>query len=298
MLISVAFISCEREDMERPDEQNGRPIEFVVESEWPEMTKSLISNSDDIKGVGFKVWGVKSSDSDGSNSESVFGEDGTSVSFTDGKWKSDVVKDWEGGHYSFASVLHPAKFAGTYSNNTLSIDLGDNGYNLAVNQDDFMVAFQNVDNSGYEASVVNLEFDHVFALLDIRIATTGATFASMSIYDAKIALYGIHRKIDGNFTITQSNDGKIITNLNSIVAEKTTSESAYYSLPYTGSLNTESNTFSFFPDNLLVFPEDLTKSQLTIEIVLKGSGNETVITRTINEGEWLPGSTNVYLIRI
>ena len=79
MLICVAFISCERDDMKRPDEQNGRPIEFVVESEWPEMTKSLISNSDDIKGVGFKVWGVKSSDSDGSNSESVFGEDGTSV---------------------------------------------------------------------------------------------------------------------------------------------------------------------------------------------------------------------------
>ena len=299
LTLCVAVVSCERGDsLSDVVQESGRPIEFSVESDWPEITKALISNSDDIKGVGFKVWGVQSSDSDGSNSESVFGEDGTSVSFTDGKWKSDVVKDWEGGYYSFASVLHPAKFAGTYSNNTLSIDLGDNGYNLAVNQDDFMVAFQNVDNSGYEASVVNLEFDHVFALLDIRIATTGAPFASMSIYDAKIALYGIHRKIDGNLTITQSNDGKIITNLNSIVAEKTTSESAYYSRPYTGSLNTETNTFSFFPDKLLVFPEDLTKSQLTIEIVLKGSGNETVITRTINEGEWLPGSTNVYLIRI
>lgn len=307
----MTVVSCERGDsLSDLVQESGRPIEFSVESDWPEITKSLISNSDDIKGVGFKVWGVKSSDSDGSNSESVFGEDGTSVSFTAGKWKSDVVKDWEGRHYSFASVLHPAKFAGTYSNNTLSIDLGDNGYNLAVNQDDFMVAFQNVDNSDFDASVVELDFRHLFSTIDIRL-NNSQPFDSQGIAVTKVMLYGIHKSITGDLQIKQetiydSTNNKISEDLTTNLADCfdpshiSTDIMPYYERQYAygsaNEFNYSSPTITVV-DDLLVFPESLSeKITLSIVIELQQQSKRGKIVANISSGEWLSSKSYTYIL--
>ncbi len=313
LTLCVAVVSCERGDsLSDVVQESGRPIEFSVESDWPEITKALISNSDDIKGVGFKVWGVKSSDSDGSNSESVFGEDGASVSFTDGKWKSDVVKDWEGGYYSFASILHPAKFEGTYSNNTLSIDLGDNGYNLAVNQDDFMVAFQNVDNSGCNASVVDLDFKHLFAKIDVVLKTSNnIPFESQGIAVTKVLMYGIHRSINGNLQIQQNvtydNEGiktseALLTNIANCfnVSSVSTDVTPYYKKEYTAGEGFNYNGLSIIViDDLLVFPETFSENQvLYIVVELFNQGKSKEISARISSGQWLPGESNTYLLQV
>ena len=268
-------------------------------SEWPEISKAVVNTSDNIKEIGFNVWSNLTLESNADDVHPVYGEDGTIVSHQNGLWKCTNEQSWYKGYYEFAAALPPSLFSGSYSNSTLTLNTGSDGYDLASRQDDLMYAFSNVDNSNGDASVVNMVFNHAFALLDIRIQS-GAPFASQSIYGTKLTLYGIHRKMIGQLNITVSNESETSTNLNEILAEKTTEESPYYYLPYTATqgFNYGSNTISFFPNKLLVFPEDLEESPLTITIGLNRSGQEVLISHTISEGEWAPGSTNVYIFSI
>lgn len=302
LTLCVAVISCERDEVNRyPIEGTGKMIKFSVESEWPEITRSVVNTSDNIKESGFKVWSNLALEADADDKHPVFGVNGATVSYQNGLWKCVKEQAWYKGHYDFAAALPPSLFQGTYSESTLNLQTGTSGYDLASRQDDLMYAFSNIDNSDGDASVVNLTFNHAFALLDIRIATESkAPFASEAVSDMKIMVYGIHRKMSGKLNISHSTDGVISTNIAEILTEKTTEGNPYCYRPYTGGqgYNLSLNMISFFPSKLLVFPENLAESPLTITIVVKRGSEEVTISRTINEGVWSPGSTNVYIFEI
>lgn len=295
LLTSIfAVISCEREDIARcPIQETGRPIEFAVENDWPEITKSLINSTEDIKEEGFRAWGVKTPDY---GESFVFGDDGTGVYYKEGKWRSEVVKDWQIANYSFAAILPPSEFDGRYSEKTLTLDLGEAGFSLADNQKDLMYAFCDVDNTKNEAKSVDFVFNHAFSSLDIRLKRNGA-------FVTKVMLYGIHNKIQGELEFFYTSEG-ISTNLKEILADKTTQDSPYYLKSYSEvgqGFNYSTDEISiikdlYSPEPLLVFPEDLSFTPLKIVVGLFYQGKSIELSAEINTGEWSPGLSYVYVL--
>ena len=299
ILLAFCFttISCEREDETRyPVQGTGRPIVFNVESEWPEITKTIINTSDDIKNIGFKVWGNWSPKSDGTSEYPVFGNSGTNVSYLRDSWVCADEQFWYKGYYSFAAVLPSSLLNGTYDNNKLILDLGESGFDLAETQEDLMFAFSNIDNSKGDASDVDLVFNHTFSLLDIRLKRNGA-------FVTKVMLYGIHKRMEGKLELEYAPDGgEYSTNLEDVLSEVTTDKSPYYVKSYSAGqgFNYSNNEISLLKTStsgpLLVFPEDLAQTPLTVVVGLKDGNQEKEVRAVIDTGEWTPGSTNVYLL--
>ena len=297
----MAAISCKREDGPRyPAEGTGRPIVFTAVTEWPEMTKAVINTTDDIKDVGFRIWGNWRQDVDGKDKHAVFGTSGTDVSFRNNSWTCSDEQSWYKGYYGFAAMLPASQFTGTYTGNKLVLDPGDSGLDLAATQTDLMYAFCNVDNTEGDASTVDLVFNHAFSLLDIRLKRNGA-------FVTNVMLYGIHRKTTGPLEYSHASSigeaGEITSNMDEILSDVTTEDSPYYIKTYpTGSgFNYSNNEISLLKGSgisgpLLVFPEDLTLTPLKIVIGLSVNGQAKEIRTEVNTGEWTPGATYAYVL--
>lgn len=131
----LAFISCERADVNRPDvQEGGRPIQFTVGNEWPEITKAPIESLDDLKGDGFLVFAEWTKDpeddsyyanADGqvygtygvlvnaidNNNDGVFDPNGSEGDY----WQCTDEQNWYRGYYSFAALLPASQFNATFT---------------------------------------------------------------------------------------------------------------------------------------------------------------------------------------
>lgn len=252
----LAFASCEREDVNRPEEHDGgRPIRFTVESEWPEITKAPIYSLDNLVGDGFVIWGTWHKDPDDDklyvneygdvDSGSVFDKSGTEViasaSGENISWTYEEERDWFRGYYSFAALLPSSKFCteGTGSSATqtstttfseeedgsktievvdqLTLTLPEGGFDLSASQTDLMYAFHNEDNSDNKSETVSLKFDHAFAMLSIDLSANDPT----KIPHVKtVTVYGINKSISGNIIFTQT---ETITNYGTTAQNSTLS---------------------------------------------------------------------------
>ncbi len=301
LLACVAFISCEREG--RPVvQEESRPIVFAVDGEWPEITKIPVYDVETIKEAGFRVWGTWHQDPDDpavyTFDPEVFGEDGTLVSCKEGNESllPEQEARWHRGYYSFAAVF-PNSLSGTLSKNELNIELAR--FNLAAEQTDIMFAFADVDNSESQASTVNLDFYHVFALLNVRL-----TNQCEDAFDVKaLSLYGIHDTIHDDLQLTYSSQISPVTdNLDDLLSEAsvTTAERPYFEREYTdGQCQIDSDESLAIVDNLLVFPETLSEpTVLTIKLVLQYGEQTKEFVATISDTEWERGDTYTYELAV
>lgn len=309
LVTCVAFISCEREDVARPEEYGGRPIEFIVESEWPEMTKAASSID------AFKVWGNWTKDpNDVSNTagikEAVFGAVGANVNKYGNTWALTQDADWHQGYYNFAAV-YPSSLSGYQAatfgkvviedqnvhkyTDLLTLDLGNEGLDLSSTQTDLMYAFSCINNAGNDASAVTLLFKHAFARVTVKISYTESEPTVNSFI-----IYGIHNKINGElkFRYEQMGYGEdalwtSIDNISELLsAEEVSTEEAPY---YTGSSFTSADDEIVLVDNLLVFPEALSKScYLGIKTNVTIGGQTKDVYANVASGEWVSGGSYVY----
>ena len=309
MLISVAFISCEREDMERPDEQNGRPIEFVVESEWPEMTKAASTIN------AFKVWGNWTKDpNDISNTsgiqEAVFGTTGAAVNKYGNTWVLTQDADWFQGYYNFAAVS-PSFLSGSQAatfnmvtvgeqnvqryTNLLTLDLGDEGLDLSSTQTDLMYAFSCINNSSNDADAVSLMFKHAFARVTVKLGYTESEPTVNSFI-----IYGIHTRINGELKFRYEQTGygvsAVRTNIDNITELLSEGEVSTEAAPYyTGNSFTSADDEIILVDNLLVFPETFSNTcYLGIKMNVTIDGQTKDVYANVTSGEWVSGESYVY----
>lgn len=328
------FISCEREDERLPDDSNGgRPIEFVVESEWPEMTKAIINDMSGIKEAGFNVWGSWCQDPNDDSyytdtQYDVFGKRGTTViaeenNISEGfQWVCGYEAEWHRGYYNFAATLPAGALEGTQNSSfnkitdmsgttlkytsVLTLDLPKNGFDLANSQTDLMYAFSCVDNSKETSEAVKLHFMHAFASLSIRI--TSAEGQLPVIEEATV--YGIHNNIKGQLRysheFTHANGESTATiqsNLDYLIseAEITNIDNPYFSVKSNELSYIDSDVLSLVED-LIIFPETLSANcSLKIKIDYKENEDDELLKTVyaeVKEGNWKSGEKYVYLLQI
>lgn len=333
----LTTISCEREDETRyPVQGTGRPIVFNVESEWPEICKSAIKDMDDLKNAGFDILATWHKDPDDSwyheyDSYPVFGPSGSPVLYQNESWVCTNEQEWQTGYYNFAAVAPASEFECRQSSsflksknedntkvdytNILTLDLGDDGFSLSTtdktksDQVDLMYAFYNENNSTDEASAVKLDFNHAFALLNIRLGTkNGLSFASQQIFVTKVLLYGIHDTIHGDLKFRQEmtiNNGTqtevVSTNIKDLLHNASVSmqHNPFYFAQYSsgaGGFKYGDSTINLV-EGLLVFPETLSNdTPLKIVIEVSHSNVRKEVSVEIKSGEWTAGSTNTYAL--
>ena len=343
-LLLICAISCEREVVSQYEPNEEKMISFsTAEDVWPVITKAAISGIGDLYGDGFRVWGNWTDVADNTdNVNSIFGQGGVVVSATDkdndsdfepgvagstDSWGYEDKKGWNVGYHSFAAVLpSSANISGTmystYSKtieegeqkltyeNTLTLDLSS-GFDLSANQTDLMCAFQNVDNSDFDASVVELDFRHLFSTIDIGLNITGMPFSAQQIAVTKVELYGIHKSLNGKLQtkhdITYDDENNktseaLTTNLADCFDNSKISDAynPYYARQYTAGEGFQYNALSItVVDDLLVFPETFSKDlSLTIVIDLFQQGKTKQISAKISSGEWLPAKSYTYLLPV
>lgn len=325
LTLCIVALSCEREDNPHyPIEGSGRPIVFAVESEWPEISKVAINNLEEMKRLRFRVWGMWNQNPDdqyfSNESSAVFLSSGTDFSYQNDEWKCTYEAEWYEGYYNFAAFYpnmsgdHSSEVIKTSAAGSTTIEyrneLKFNFYNFSLGnpQFDCMYAFSNVDNSTNTASTVNLKFDHLFSLLTINIAANKTTDLSPKL---DVTIYGIHNSITGPVTITQTelitNYGtqnqqrtvSVTNNLKDLLKNSTpsTESSTYKKVSYT---NEGYGSVDFITpvSQLIVFPENLEETPLTIKVDFKDNAGTITktLTATINSGEWQSGRSYAYTL--
>ena len=305
------FASCHREDgpLELPE---GKPIGLSTKIENSNLIKSGEDTSLDIfidKNI--VVWGNLTT-SEGTTA--VFGENGTRVyaDYTGSEgnrsfsgWSYRPQQFWQYEKYYFASVAPATLFNVTHSwdnttpettkagygyfdNSTgITLDFGENGYDLSGGQDDIMAAFSdeidNTDNDAEEmATGVGLNFFHQLSLVSIQAANLEE---NVDIQITSIKVYG-NSSTTTEMTITPATDedGNIITAITSTLTGITTEDDPFKTFEYTsteGSLPKKTGTeneFSTLVDGLIVFPEEC--DSFSLEVKYKVNGLETEYTKT------------------
>ena len=187
--------------------------------------------------------------------QSVFGTTGVHVSYVANAWTYYPIRFWQPGEYVFAGVMpSPSTEAESSYKYTASIDennhnkitltFGGNGFDLASNPHDLMVAFttKKVEKVS-EAKDVLLNFSHQLALLNIEVQIGDSPMDDIVVNDIKI--YGNH-KIATAATFAFANN----------VSGTGTTIAAEWTL---GSRTTDTDYYHQVRDakieNLLVFPE-------------------------------------------
>lgn len=281
--------------------------------------------------------------------EAVFGTNGTAVLAIDKNydgmftpsnaeskdaWIYNDEKNWFRGYYSFAAVLPDTDLLesdviGTFVSsssvaigsdgkdvnyvNVLTLDFDDSGFDLAENQIDLMYAFRNIDNSNENASSVDLNFNHAFAILNIKQSAQSIANKKM-VRDLKI--YGIHRSISGNLKFRQEmyeisdkvssaiRSEELSNNMSELLLEgvKATPESPYAS--FTGAFTTDEEGNGILINKLLVFPETLSEDNpliLAIKYTEPAEQGNLVLyekVARITTGAWTSGSNYTYKIEL
>ena len=291
--------SCHREEIPNDNpQQSGTPISFTPTSDWPTLTKSIITN-ENYKDFNFNIWAT--SEYSNKNFEVFEGEeikhDGNDI------WipVSGVEKYWSLGKYDFIAVM-PSGHVGTYSDGNLTLDFGDSGYQLGCtsenkdSQKDFLVAvaedeFEQKHLNGEKKDPVSLKF---FPQLS-RINFTISNEISLTGLESEIIVTGF--KIYGNHISAESwsNDGGW-----SFKELQGTSENPtpYFSA---SELSIEVNTKTVLVNDLLVFPEECSLSIL-VTYVEKVNGIESpAVTKSSSvpiQCAWQSGNQYTYPLKV
>ena len=278
----------------------NRPIEVGIAS----LTKAVFNDALP-SGEGFVVWAQCVKPEGTSTDNAVFGTGGTKVYAP--SWNYSPTRYWQKGTYSFAAVLPASVFNasyaattetltapyGTQGTNSLALNFGTGGYNLATEQDDIMVAFANIDNTNSTMGTTidgvlqkaSLTFEHQFALVTIQAANLEPR---TTIRIDEIKVYG-NKSTVGDIVLTYNPESGIISSQYTL-AGSTTKTDVYQTIQRpTQSGLSEANDWQLSPNtstqptydtlipDLLVFPETC---NFTIEVKYTDLYNDREITTT------------------
>lgn len=342
---ALLLTGCERQAPLSPVADN-RPIEFGFSGELSVDSKAVYDSATDLTGDGFIVWSSLTTNPENlpetasgpsiGYQPAIFGNGGTKVYAP--SWTYSPTRYWQRGMYTFAAALPASAFNASYSTdstptetpsapygthtgtlarngdniifstNQLTLNFGASGYNLAVNQDDIMVAFDNVDNRngamgtivGGVMQKVDLDFEHQLS----RIVIQGAnTEPRTDIRINQIKVYGNHTSTDGNMVFTYN--GTVVTPYFGLTGQ--TNETDVYrtlipssSQDWTLTKKTgSSETYTTLVSDLLVFPEECS---FTIEVTYTdlyngNNGVQTMKTGTLS-ADWEAGKKYTYKFTI
>lgn len=263
-------------------------IEFGIMDELVVDSKAAIdgTNYQQSGFIALGAWEFESWEND-----VLFGINGTEVRYTaQSGWNYSPKRYWQKGTYDFAGVMPSSLFAPSHrysgssqtssfivsldddTHDTLTLDFGDNGYNLAEGQHDLMVAFDdNVDNSNETMGTVvsgklkqvSFKFEHQFSLVTIKAANLES---NTNITIEKIQVYGNHTTI-GDMVIIH-NAGKFTSDYD-ISGDPTSEKNVYKTMtrPTTNvsgttdwvlAAITSGTTYETLVPGLLVLPEECT----------------------------------------
>ena len=194
--LTLVMASCQREEYPSGATIKETPIELSPNTEWSNLSRSVIDGLEDLVGDGFVAWANWTKDPDDSSiftndyssgaTNLVFGEHGTKVYATDGDGDSNFTPDqqpldtwyytpkryWHRGTYTFAAALPASVFNASCVNaeadatGTANITgtLGlDNTFTLTFGQD------ENENPLGFDLSANQIDLMVAFCDVDNRL---------------------------------------------------------------------------------------------------------------------------------
>ena len=298
-------------------------IEFSIQNDFAVDSKSIIDdkNYQQFGFIALGAWNLESWEDD-----TLFGPNGTEVKHTESGCTYSPGRYWQKAIYNFAGVMPSSLFAATYNHpstehpgsftaslggdnhNTLTLNFGDEGYNLATGQHDLMVAFDNdVDNTdrtmGTEVNgkrkQVSFAFEHLFSVVTIKAANLESN-SDITIEEIKV--YG-NSTTAGDMVITNS-AGKISASYET--SGTTTDGSVYKTLarPTSGSttdsdwvLSAKSANTSYetLISDLIVFPEECT---FNISVTYKDRLGKSYTKSGSLDADWTAGKMYTYTFAV
>ena len=315
--VVLLLTGCGRYSDDLVMQPENRPIEIGISDEWTDHTKAAYNQVTDLKEDGFIVWATCDKPEADSPTEVIFGQAGTKVYAP--SWTYSPARYWQKGTYSFAAVLPASAFTathatppetlavphGTQGTKSLTLNFGTNGYNLATNQDDIMVAFADVDNSestmgtvvNGQTKKVSLTFKHQLALVKIKGVNPDPR---TNIRIDEITVYGNSASTAGNMVFNYNPaDGKITADY-ALATQKTTKDKVFRTMSGNDDewVLPATNGPKSLVDDLIVFPESC-----TFNIVVKYTdiygGSQIQYTKTGSlSATWEVGKMYTYTFSI
>lgn len=314
--VVLLLTGCGRYSDDLVMQPENRPIEIGISDEWTDHTKAAYNQVTDLNGDGFIVWATCNKPEANSSTEDVFGQAGTKVYAP--LWTYSPARYWQKGTYSFAAILPASAFNATYptpsetqvaphgtqGTKSLTLNFGTNGYNLATEQDDIMVAFADVDNSestmgtvvNGQTKKVSLTFKHQLALVKIKGVNKEPR---TNIRIDEITVYGNSASTAGNMVFNYNPaDGKITAAY--VLATPTTKDKVFRTMSGNDDewvLPANNEPKSLVTD-LIVFPEECTFNIVVKYTDLYG-GSEIQYTKTGSlSAKWEVGKMYTYTFSI
>ena len=280
------------------------PIQFGISADLEVESKTVIDNSN-VTDFSFVAFGNLTVD--GEQQTNIFGDYGANVSYENDAWTYSPLRYWQPGSYKFAAVMPFMGYTPSFNaSNQLTLNFGTNGFDLASNQHDLMVAFDNVSNTeglmgkpdpdnDNKIRAVNFNFQHQLSLVIIK----GVNKESMGkIRIDKIEVYGNTAKTDGNMVFTY--DGSSIDADYELDTESVTEAENVYQT-FTGSWVLTPSTTTEIVSGLLVFPEECDEFYIAVTYTdAYGSTNQVQTKKTSQklEANWERGKKYTYTFNL
>lgn len=285
------------------ENEGEKSIEFGLSSDFSVESKATIDGTN-YTDYGFIVQAgltVASEKTETWKTNTVFGSNGTEVTYGTDGWGYSPARYWQYGSYSFAGAM-PSSAGFTASldaatHKQLTLHFGDGGYDLRAGQDDIMVGFDSrTVQSVSSAKPVKFDFEHQLSLVVIKGAykeTAG------KIRVDKIEVYGNTAKTAGNMVFTH--DGTKINASYSLDSQSVTDEDNVYQKIEGAWELTPSAASTEIVSGLLVFPEECDEFYIAVTYTdAYGTTNQVQTTKTSPnlEPAWERGKKYTYTFNV
>ena len=314
------------------------PIDFGISADLEVESKATLIEGDtfdengslvkkgNYKDFGFITLSNLTVDANSDMQPSIFGANGTEVKYVSNAWTYSPLRYWQAGTYNFVGVMPSSIFNATHNHTSttqpgtgsasltetangsqLTLNFGTNGFDLASNQHDLMVAFDNVSNTeglmgkpdpdnDNKIRAVNFNFQHQLSLVIIK----GVNKESMGkIRIDKIEVYGNTAKTAGNMVFTH--DGTKINASYSLDSQSVTDEDNVYQTIEGAWELAPSAPSTEIVSALLVFPEECDEFYIAVTYTdAYGSTNQVQTKKTSQklEANWERGKKYTYTFNL
>ncbi len=277
------------------------PIEFGVSGDLSVESKAPITSGADFIAFADLTVGT-------SAPVSVFGAEGQKVTFADGDYTYSPMRYWQLGSYFFGGVMPEGDFytaSFSAADKQITLDFGEDGYNLAEHQADLMAAFHTVDlESLSNPAPVDFDFDHQLSWVVIEAASLNSGLSDEGVLVSTLKVYGNSPSTQGDIVFTYNGTGVTATGFQNL-SEKTTGENPFetFTAPSGAASDhdwkllkpgTDGAVYDVLVPQLLVFPEECT---FTVVVTYTENGIEKTRVGSL-AANWVAGKKYTYKLHL
>lgn len=301
ILLVTLLIHSGCKDVSSVDPQIGesdrRPIEFGISSDLSVESKAAIDENN-YTAAEFTAFGFFTEP--GATSGNPVFQDNTVVTYNStNAWSYTPLRYWQPGSYVFAGVM-PSVYSATFdSSNKLTLNFGEDGFNLAETQTDLLVAFdKETVTSVKDAGPVDFDFTHQLALVTIEGRSKDPDTQGITVQE--IVVYGNSKEATGDIVFTYNPTSGTFTssayNLGSLSTDKEVYKTISRPENLTGAASTAdwdltyTDTYDVLEPGLLVFPQTC---DFSIVVKYKEGGKDMTMTGTL-PATWEAGKKYTY----